>query len=1022
VSESAPAPVRELRELFELVRGGELATALTRAPSEWRDVLERLAEGPDREGATLRAGQLPDPCLDRPFPDALCSLLHQGGYPARMLTLDPTAIDVLGPDYAGRAGEVADGLRTLADEVGIEEAIARTRNREYLWLARREVESAPLEEVGAALSELVGACAQVGLERLDPALPSELVVLGMGKLGGDELNFVSDIDLLFAHADDAVPEGERSHAAKTRLFGHLRKLVALLEGSGRWRPLFRVDLRLRPFGTRGPLSLSVSATESYYERHGRDWERQVWLRARPIAGDLALGDGLVRRLEPFVYRRAVSPAIFEEVAQLMRRARRDARDTLGGGAVDLKHDAGGIREVEFFVQGLQLLNGGRNPSVRERGTLRALDRLVAAGLLSDREHEQLTDAYRWLRRVEHRVQLVEGQQTHRLPADADALARLAARLEPEFDPGEALDWFRAALRDHRDAVMGIAQTLRGPEELEALEGERERLWARDVVLDPGAPDHTRIDALAKLGMRDPAEGNAIVAHLRSRRDGAFSSSGAASRGADRLLLACLESADPDAALRRLAEFASGRPAHFAAWRLLAEPEHTETVRLIAELLGSSEPLSRGLVGFRDHRDPRGDDVVELMLEAQSTRLPTEEDLRTDLEALAQRQAEPPPGPPEPTGVSEVLDTSLLRFKHHQLVRIGLYDLGRRPDPLEVGHALSDLADLILRELCIDVARGYAAGEVVADASHRFDLAIFALGKYGMQAMDYGSDLDLSFVFRPVDDEAPTMRAQVVRVARRLIARLEDRTHGPRLYEVDMLLRPSGRQGLLVSSLAGFRNYHRKRLPVWERLALLRLRPVAEIRFAPQVTDAIDVAPGSLCAEIERKVLPPALHPDPPEPAEEVAHAVRDLKRRIETELARETRDTLNPKTGVGGCLEAELLVGALQLLHPPAGFALDSERGIPAALDRLARAGTLARGEASALDHAYRFERRLLNRLRMMQGGETGDDSDRLVLNSPRLMALARRMGLADVDALVTDYLDHRAIIREALDRHLPAK
>ncbi len=1002
------ADALHMRAIFELARRGELASARERAPGEWREVVERLASGPDPHGALARAGQLPDACLAAPFPLALTRMLHQGSYPARMLTLDPAALAVLADPGRPDRGDLADELRVLADELGLEEAIARIRNREYLHLTHRELDGAPLEEVGAALSELVGACVQVALERIDPELREQVVVFGMGKLGGDELNFVSDIDLVFVHADEVVPDDERAHRVKLRLFDHLRRLVVLLEGSGRWRPLFRVDLRLRPFGTRGPLSMSMSGTESYYERHGRDWERQVWLRARPVAGNLSIGEQLLRRLEPFVYRRSVGPEIFDEVAKLMRRARREASRGLGRAGVDLKHDAGGIREIEFFVQGLQLLNAGRKPGVRARGTLAGLDRLVAAGLLSDREHQELTEAYRWLRRVEHRVQLVEGQQTHDVPVSASDQTMLAHRLEPDQAPQQAVTRFRAALRTHRDAVMAIAQTLRAPEEAELLESERQRMWARDVVVDPGAPARVRIEALSTLGLRDPQEGNAMLQHLRTRREGAFADSGRAAQGADRLLLACLESADPDAALRRLVEFAAPRPAHFAAWRFLAEPAQASVVRLVAELLGSSEPLSRGLVGFRVERGVTGDDSLGLMLEAHATRLPDAETLEHDFERFC--AARPPAE--EAAG----LDARLVRFKHRELVRIGLFDLGRRPDPLDVGHSLSNLADLILRAVLRDSARAYASGEIVDGPKHEFDLAVLALGKYGMQAMDYGSDLDLSFVFASDEADIPSVREHAIKVARRFIARLAERPHGVRLYEVDMRLRPSGRQGLLVSSLDGFRSYHARALPIWERLALLRLRPVAESPFGPGPAPSNGARPHRLADEIEDRVLPTAL--EPACPPDEVAAAVRSLKGRIELELARETRDVLNPKTGVGGCLEAELLVGALQLGHGPPR----PSRGIPEALSELARAGALAAEEAAQLEAAYRFERRLLNRLRMMHGGEGGDDSDRLAVNSPRLTPLARRMGLTGADALLEAYRTQRAVIRRAFDRHLPSK
>ena len=372
--------------------------------------------------------------------------------------------------------------------------------------------------------------------------------------------------------------------------------------------------------------------------------------------------------------------------------------------------------------------------------------------------------------------------------------------------------------------------------------------------------------------------------------------------------------------------------------------------------------------------------------------------------------------------------------------MGLHDLGRRPDPLAVGRAISDVADLVLRVLLRDLAAEAGPGP-------GFDLAVLALGKHGMQAMDYGSDLDLMFVFEPVGGTAAhEAQAAATRLAQRLMARLESRALGLRLYEVDMRLRPSGRQGLLVTSLTGFSRYHARRVAVWERLALLRLRPVAEIRVGtpglvapvPDETAAVGLAPGSrvaaalpvelgpLVARVVDRTLgfrpsDPEDGSDPPErpTAAEIQHETRRLKVRIEQELARENRKKgwYNAKTGEGGCLELELLASALQLIHGPT-HAAARPLGIVAALEGLCAAGALPRDEAAALCADYRFHRLLLNRLRMSPG-RRGDDPDRFSENSPRLDTLARRMGFPSRTALMQRYLLARARVRAAFDRHL---
>lgn len=1057
----APEPLptawlARLRQAPAAERSGLVAAA----PPAWQPALAALIAGPEPDDALVRAEGLPAPLWQAPWPTRFARLLHEGSYAPRLVALDPAALARLEP--AAPPVPVLEALRAAVAREPLDDALGRVRTHEYLRLCAREVEGGPLEEVGHDLCTLASACVQVLLEQL--GIADHVVVFGMGKLGGDELNFLSDIDLVFVH-DDAVGErGSTWHGGVAELHERLRKLVRHLEGQGRWRPLFRVDLRLRPFGSRGPLSTSVSATEAYYERHGRPWERQVWLRARPLAGRLDLGALLLRRLTPFVYRRSVGPEIFAEIADMMRRARREATRVGEAEGVDLKLDAGGIREIEFTVQALQLLHGGRNPGVRGPGTLPSLDGLLAAGLVSDREHRELAQAYRWLRRVEHRLQLAEGQQTHRVPAAGSGRERLVRRLQhpltataatPDGAPpplaapeefGDTPHAFDEAMAEHRARAQAIAQTIAGDEP-----PDDPRAHDVAVVLDEGAPRGDRQAALQRLGVHDGSETEALLEHLYTRPDGPFAALGAARRGAENLLRACLDSADPEAAIGRLVELAASRPAHYGLWRAFAEPSPAglDMLRLTGELLGASEPLSRGLIGFSPGRPSapppstpaaagpggaapsprtttRPDRTLGLLERAAGPTLPDPAALVADLGRLE----------PDPRG----LDATLLHFKHEELVRVGLHDLGRRPDPLAVGRALSDVADLVLRMLLRDLAAEASSGAPL-------DLAVLALGKYGMQAMDYGSDLDLMFVFDPIrPDAAHEALPAATRAAQRLMSRLESRSLGLRLFEVDMRLRPSGRQGLLVTSLAGFGQYHARRVAVWERLALLRLRPVAEVRVGepglvgptPGDRAAKDDPPAAMDGRSHMAAaLPGPLgtavrdtvartlgwdapdEPGHPAPAEIVAET-RRLKGRIDEELARESPKTgwYNAKTGAGGCLELELLVAALQLLHGPRHPAARG-LGIVEALEGLARAGCLPADEAEALCAEYRFQRLLLNRLRMSPG-RRGDDPDRFNEGSPRLDTLARRMGLPSRAALLDRFHRSRARVRAAFDRHLP--
>ncbi|MGH1346119.1 MAG: hypothetical protein ACRBN8_31430 [Nannocystales bacterium] len=987
-------------ERLEALARGAVSTALAGASSRVRAGLEALREGPCPDEAIARCSSLHDTVPSAAFGPALAQLLHQGSYPARLLTILPEAQDVLDDtptEAPGRAG-LLELIEQERGRFGLATALGRVRTREYLRLCRAEVEGEPLESVGGALSHLAEACVEAALR--EHGIEERVAVFGMGKLGGSELNFLSDIDLVFLHGD-AVGSGPSGRKETVALHDALRKVVRLLEGEGRFRPVFRVDLRLRPFGARGALSLSSSATEAYYERHGRAWERQVWLRARHVGGNPQLSASLLAFLRPFVFRRSVTPAIFDEIAELMHRARRRG----GPRSTDIKLDEGGIRTVEFSVQALQLLHGGRDPTLRTTSTLSALDRCFAAGLLSDREHRELERAYRELRRVEHRLQLTDGAHTHSLPETPEALSLLARRLAaPDGPYPDDASGFLEALGLSRQIASAVAASIAPPL---APEGSDPRRTDRDVVLDLGAPSTVRQGALKRLGIRDHAEVEALLQHLASRSDGAWVSRSAARQGFEALLLACLDSADPDGAIARLVEFSSRRPAHYEVWRFLSAPGEVgrDVVRLTAELFGTSAALSRGLVGLPQTSDTAADDSIGLLMGASLAKLPNPESLAEDAQAMT----------PDPRG----FDATIRRFMEKQRVAIALFDLGQQPDALDVGRALSSLADLCVRLVLRDVVAEIAHER---PATHGLRLGVFAAGKYGARGMDYGSDLDLIFVF-----DGPVSQREAIRVGQRLLARLTERRFGVRLYEVDMRLRPSGRQGLLVSSLEGFSRYHAKALPAWERLALLPLRPIAEAvvhpqhqaPLAPSVETGQTMAaaiPGGLCDAVGQVVAGTLTQPVT---RDVLARDVRSLKVRIEREIAREPRDgsVRNAKTGRGASLELELLCGALSLelaakqRHRPA-------RGAIAQLDALEQAEILGGDQASALRAAYRFQRRLLNRLRMSPPA-AGSDPDRFAQNSPRLRTLARRMGLPGPDDLLARFHASTQEVRTAFDEHL---
>lgn len=977
-------------------------------PLSWAARANALAQGAEPRAALSRLMLLPDQAWKAPWPPPLDPLFHQGAYGVRLLGIAlrhhpdaHTLLETLGQSplrFYSQAELEQEMNAMLAAGQNLDQVLGLIRTREYIRIIRGEYELERLETICGALSRLAAACVQIALCHTAPELADQVVVFGMGKLGGNELNFLSDIDLIFFHRDDAIDQRDegKAHRSRNRLFMQLRKVLRALEGKSPFRPLFRLDLRLRPFGSRGPLSMSLRAAESYYERYGRDWERQAWLRAEPIAGNLELGHQLLKRLSPFVYRRSISMAIFHEVQEVMQRARAQAGSEHIGQApaFNLKLDRGGIREIEFFVQALQLLHAGKNPALKTPSTLRGLDRLASHGLISDREHELLGTTYRYFRQLEHRVQIDDGQQSHdwpQCPEQREVLLRRVHQLS--WQAPMALTQESLKLENYRRNVAEVTSTLgTDQEDPGPLAPEQLHEGAMKQACDVGARPTVRAQALAQMGLRAPDDAAALIEHLCTRSSSAFSEPGPGRAGAIALLRACLESADPHAALQRLSLFSGRCPAHYAIWRVFAHPGNQEFVRQIADLFGVSEPLSQGLINSRGHGSADG--VIRLLHDARATALPGP---RSMVQRMSQRER----SLCDPNDIEAVVE-ALLHFKHAELLRIGLFDLSHRPGPGPVGQSLSNLADLIVRTLLRNLV-SLSQQDSNSAAPAPISLAVLALGKYGMQAMDYGSDLDLMFVYNSPSED-PEIAVWASKLVTRLTTRLQSLHQSGRLYEVDTRLRPSGRSGMLITSLPAFRRYHAKILPVWERIAMLRARGVAEIVVDPKCPSAQPAGlPDALCRIAMHEVLIPSCANGPSSLAELFAE-LHPLKRRIEQETTREDAQHWDLKSGQGGCMDFEFLVSAIQISQGRVGTEaqdfMDMARSFESSLMPV------------GLCRAYQFQRQLLNRLRLSVGAGKSGEQDRLHLESPRLAALGRRMGMPDAKSLIRRLGDARSQIR----------
>ncbi len=871
------------------------------------------------------------------------------------------------------------------DAPGFHRLLRRLRAREVVRIALRDLRRARMSEVTAELSALATACLDAAIRFHDRRLrarhgaPAGLAgrepgagfcALAMGKLGASELNFSSDIDLIYVYAEDGMTEAENG----VTHFAHYAKLAELVteaiatptdDGS-----VFRVDLNLRPDGQNGPIVNSVRAAELYYQSFGRSWERNALVKARPAAGDLRAGEQLLALLEPFVWRRSLDLDVLREIQAM--KARIDARAGAEGRG-DLKLGKGGIREVEFFVTALQLLHGGKQPELRERAVLPSLERLLFAGVVPARDRDALADAYLFLRRAEHRVQMVDGRQTHSLPPRGERLGLARAM---GFDTPER---FEEALGAHRDRVAALFGDLLG-----TGAGEVKLDPELSLLADPQVSEPRRRAIALERGLSDPERAVAALEALGRRRT-PFSRMGDPVEAVS-LLQEVLATPDPDQALGFLAEFAAALETPEPYFRLLAEKHRV--ARLLLSLFGSSDFLSKRFL--------RHPELLDTLLREDTVVLRKAKDaFRLDLD----QRLEPAPGE-APDEILERQLAELRRYKNEEVLRIAIHDIADVLPLSSVAEQLSDLAEACL-ERCLALA------ETEARAKRKFPperLCVIAMGKLGGRELGYHSDLDLVFLYR--DPTGGERHGEYARLAQRLMSFLQMPLREGFLYKIDTRLRPSGNQGALVTSAAGFARYHTGaggdapvRSQLWERQALLRARFVA--------------GDGRLFEEIEEQVLLPAIWSRPPDGAA-LAAEIRRMRERIEGEVGKEADRGPNPKAGRGGLIDVEFAAQYLQLAHGHAHPGIRTP-STPVALRRLREAGLLREPTFQSLAKGYDFLRRLELRLRIVHDYTI----DHLPTGRIALAQLARRLGYYGEDPgarLGADYQRVTGEVRAAFD------
>ncbi|MFN3883636.1 MAG: bifunctional [glutamate--ammonia ligase]-adenylyl-L-tyrosine phosphorylase/[glutamate--ammonia-ligase] adenylyltransferase [Rhodocyclaceae bacterium] len=747
--------------------------------------------------------------------------------------------------------------------------------------------------------------ARYGAPRNAQGERQRLIVVGMGKLGGRELNVSSDIDLIFVYPEEGETDGARSISNFeffTRLGRNLINALADITADGQ---VFRVDMRLRPNGDSGPLVSSFEMLENYFYTQGREWERYAWIKARPLTG--ARWDELEAIRQPFVFRKYLDFGTIEAMRELHAQIRREvAKKDM---ATNIKLGPGGIREIEFIAQVFQLIRGGRDPALQTRPTLEVLKLLVDRGQLELDAVVELAAAYRFLRRLEHRLQYLDDAQTQTLPENPDDQARVAEAMG--FNDYPAL---LAELDDHRQNVARhFAAIFAAPEE-------------RNHALDPvWTETECHVDELIKLGFHDTAH---LCARLTAIRGGTRyqQMSEQAKNRFDALVPRVIQAAaampDPDATLARMLDLieAIGRRAAYLALLL----QYPQALGQVAKIVSASSWAANYLLSHPV--------LLDELLDSRALQLPP------DWPAFRQ-QIEEQTDALEPDTEAQM---DALREAHHaQVFRLLAQDIAGLFTVERLSDHLSELADILVGR-----ALTLAWRKLLKKHREQPAFAVIGYGKLGGKELGYASDLDLVYLF---DDPDPDAAGIYAKLATRLTTWLSTRTAAGILFETDLRLRPNGDAGLVACSLEAFHKYQLENAWVWEHQALTRARFVAG-----------DAALGAAFEAIRREIL--CQRRDRAKLRQEVL-AMREKMR--ENLGSKGATDLFDLKQDAGGITDVEFIVQYLILAHACDFPQLTGNLGNIALLRIAAECGLIPRDLAEAVRDAYREYRRLQHQRRL---------------------------------------------------------
>ncbi len=852
--------------------------------------------------------------------------------------------------------------------------LRRFKRRELLRIGYLDlVLGASLVSVTKAISDLAEVELQAALQishqqlrqrfEIEEKDPEKIgfAVIAMGKLGGDELNYSSDIDIIFVYTPDGL--GLDEGVAAEYYHRLAEQVVSLLTTNTSEGYVFRVDTRLRPGGRFAPLARSLKAYGNYYQTSGSTWERQALIKARQVAGDPRLGTAFMESITPFVYQRFLRLSEINEIKRMKRRIE-GAVEKKGVAHLEVKTGYGGIRDVEFTVQFLQLFHGGLHPEIRHHNTLRSLELLEGARCLESHEKRSLEESYVFLRVLEHRLQIMHELQVHKLSPDPEEQQKLALKMgfrDTRLSTAQAS--FQKELSRHTNRTNRILNNL-----FHNLFGEEGEASAPevDLILDPEHTDEQMEGLLARYNFKDLAKAHRNIDLLcketpplhDSPRTRAFFASIAPS-----LLSMLRKVPDPDMALNNLERFTASLGAKTIFWQMLSE--NPQALEVFVDLCAWSQFLSDILIKNPGEVDQLVDSLV--IGEDKDTAQMTGE--LSGILAHAPDRVR-----------------SLHGYKNQEILRIGVRDILGRADIKTTMADLSGLAEAVLVNAFSMCSEGVEWEEGPAPS-----FGVLALGKLGGREMSYSSDIDVVFVYR--EDAGPRLEVlnQLTDVSLRLMKMLGEMTEWGTLYKIDTRLRPEGRGGILVTSLENLKKYYGSEAGLWERQALTKARWIAgDEGLGGEVMEAVA---GCLYTG---------------EWQPQMVEGISGMRARME-----QSTTGKDIKRGFGGIVDIEFIVQLLQLKYGRDYPGVRATNTVEA-LDQLYNSGLIEEGHYRPLVSAYEFLRRVESRLRIVHD----ITQDKLPDSKESLDKLAKRLGYSTdelpspAERLLADHEVHTTLTR----------